>query len=202
MVLINKPSGQIDTCKLSKSQFREDLKVANFESFFTDTCAAVSQRLENEEESVQFVELLQSQLLQRLLKSAAASRGGKLNIEFLAKFVFAMVDHLAATEDGRDSDQYELAEALKVILDPASAPSKVKDAHTLFTGADHWLPKAFALDNGKKVLRAATDHAENRTEADAVLVKLDLADVGLRTHLEDVETGKPPGSAFGSASLS
>lgn len=149
----------------------------------------------------EFFELLSSQLLQRLLKSAATSKGAKVNTDYVQKFLSCMTQSYMA-RGLEESTDYELASAVLLMLDPSSAPSKVMDGNTLIVGADHWISKAFALDNGKKVLKACVDNASNRAEMDGILVKIDEFQEALRQFsINGFKDTQEDTSAFGKMTL-
>ena len=176
----------------------QDLKTANFETFFKETPTACEQLGGEGEE---FCELLQSQLLQRLLK--ATTTGGKssaLNTSYLQKFIDAMVD-FGESSGNADAEPYQLAAAIKTMLDPSSAPSKINEAKDLVLGSNHWLSKAFQLDNGKKVMKAASENADRRSELDSILTSIEEADVAVRSSIEEVETGLQCPENFGRQTL-
>ena len=106
-----------------------------------------------------------------------------------------MVDFLHSAGQA-DSEQFELATVIKLMLDPSSVPSKITDGYQVIAGANHWLAKSFALDSGKKVLKAATVHAERRSEVEGILAKIDENAVTLRASIESVEAGNTPPANF------
>ena len=138
-----------------------------------------------------FFELLQSQLLQRMLKSAAAQKGGQVKTEYLKKFIDIMVsfgEQVSIPEEHEET--YELAQAVQVMLEPSSPPSKITESHALISGSQHWIAQAFGMENGKKVLKLSTENAERRLQSDGILGKVDAKTTSLREAISECETGK------------
>ena len=176
----------------------QDLKTANFNNFFADTRDACN-RLGDK--ASDFFELLTSQLLQRLLKSASGTKGAKLNTSYLQKFITELVEFGVRSND-EESERHELAQNIQVLLDPSSIPSKITEATKLIEACDHWLAKAFALDTGRKVLKAASEHADQRSEVEQVLTKVeDALSTMNRFKVEVATRGQHCTSSWGKQSL-
>ena len=176
----------------------QDLKTTNFGNFFADTYDACN-RLGDK--ASDFFELLTSQLIQRLLKSASGSKGGsKLNTSYLQKFIAEMVEFGVRSND-EESECHELALNIQVLLDPSSVPSKITEASKLIEACDQWLAKAFALDTGRKVLKAASENADRRSEMEQVLTKVEEALSTMNRFKTEATMGQRCTSSWGKQSL-
>lgn len=157
------------------------LKTAQFDSFFTVTWKTCEHHFFGEDASV-FFDLLASQIMQRLVKSAVGAKGGKLNTQYVASFINEMV----RCEANGDDQALDIARAVQAVLDPASAPERITEASLVIESSQHWLAKTFALENGKKVLRAAAGNAERRSEVNEIIMFLDKSLGDLKAVVEVV----------------
>lgn len=178
----------------------QDYKTLNFGMFFGETRDLCFSRFGKERGS-QFFDLLVSQMTQRLLKAAADKQAkGKLNTQNLALFIDALV---ASGERSKEesSERHAVAVSLQLILDQTSVPEKVLEANECIGQSDHWLAKAFALENGRKVLKQASEHADSRGSVNKILLSLEEVKKDLDGSVRSIHDGGLVPRSFGSQKL-
>ena len=182
----------------------QDLKTVSFGAFFTDTRDACLSCI-HDDEGLAFFDLLASQVTQRLLKSAGGNggkdqKGGKLNTQYIKMFIDEMIAFgtRAGMEDG---EQHMVAGSIKVLLEEGSVPEAIVEANQKVSTSDHWLAKAFALDNGKRMLKTATENANKRSTVNTILVSVAESFRAVTASNEELVMGKKCDVQHGEKSL-
>ena len=149
----------------------QDLKMAQWETLFTDTYDKCKKHLGNAGHA--YFGLLASQICQRLVK--AVGGGAKPGPEH-SKEMFSKLHTITPDGTGPENEEtveYKVVFAVKSILDIKSPPDAVLKAGELFDKTselhEHWLIKAMSLDRGRKLLEMALQNAKSRETQAGVL---------------------------------